>query len=375
MPVFFGLSSSSVSLPDRDFQIIDRIEFSKAFRMAISEAEKRIDCLIDGKTMKFLIETISDTEQKLRQIRNYPHNVKLRCITEITRANLNECKELMKIFEVYNIASLKGNFVLIDNREYLGYLQNESGGERFLHSTNPSFVDSQRFMINALFMSAMPAQQRILEIGRASGNEITETISDPRRLKSKLVEMIQSAVYEIAVLFSTKNSFLVAEREGILAELQLISKNITKVKILVMQDEEVKEISTSKLKMLDQNIQVNYLQHFLPTKIIMLIVDQTMSITSEIKADTEEGFHTAIGSSTLSNSGSTVFSNISIFDSLWIQAELAKQAQARKAYFQVFRGLKLKDEVYNKTWTNSNSESPPSTLLPHSPAKSDDHKS
>jgi hypothetical protein len=307
--------------------------------------------------MKFLLEAISENEQKLRQMRNYPYNVKLRCITEITRANISECKELMKIFEVYNIPSLRGNFMLVDNREYLAYLRNGSGRERFLHSTDPFFVDSQRFMADALFMSAIPAQQRIIEIGRGSGNETTETISDPTYLKSKLVEMIQSAVYEISVLFSTKNSFFVAEREGILAELQNASKNITKVKILVMQDEEVKEVSASKLKMVDQNVQVNYLHQFLPTKIFMLIVDQTMSITSEIKADTEEGFHQSVGLSTLSNSESTVFSNTSMFDSLWVQAELAKQSQARKAYFQVFKGLKLKDEVYNRAWTSSDNSS------------------
>ncbi len=352
------MSSSSISLPEKeDFQIIDRSHFSKTFSTAISNATKLVDCIIDGQTMEFLLKTISDNEQKLRQIRNYPYDVKLRCITEITRANISECKELMKIFEVYNIPSLRGNFMLIDGREYLGYLRNGSGRERFLHSTDPFFVDSQRFMADALFMSAIPAQQRIIEIGRGSGNETTETISDPTYLKSKLVEMIQSAVYEISVLFSTKNSFFVAEREGILAELQNASKNITKVKILVMQDEEVKEVSASKLKMVDQNVQVNYLHQFLPTKIFMLIVDQTMSITSEIKADTEEGFHQSVGLSTFSNSESTVFSNTSMFDSLWVQAELAKQSQARKAYFQVFKGLKLKDEVYNRAWTSSDNSS------------------
>jgi hypothetical protein len=42
-----------------------------------------------------------------------------------------------------------------------------------------------------------------------------------------------------------------------------------------------------------------------------------------------------------------------MFESLWIQAELEKQNKARQAYFQVFKGFKLKDEIYSRRWSSN----------------------
>ncbi len=198
---------------------------------------------------------------------------------------------------------------------------------------------------------ALPASQRITEIGRGSGEEFIETIRDPARVKSLISDLLRSAVYEIAILFSTRNSFLMAEREGILDEIGQTSRDV-RVKILVMYDEAVKEISDTKLKVPHQNVQVNYLQQLLPTRITTLITDQAKILTIEVNDDTKETFREAVGLSTYSNSESTVFSNVSMFESLWIQSELDKQTKARQAYFQLFKGFRLKDEVYNRRWSS-----------------------
>jgi hypothetical protein len=39
---------------------------------------------------------------------------------------------------------------------------------------------------------------------------------------------------------------------------------------------------------------------------------------------------------------------MSIFETLWIQSELDKQNKIKQAYFQMFKGLKLKDETYSR---------------------------
>jgi hypothetical protein len=142
-----------------------------------------------------------------------------------------------------------------------------------------------------------------------------------------------------------------AEREGILDEIGQTSRAV-RVRILVMYDEAVKEISDTKLKVPQQNVQVNYLQQLLPTRITTMITDQARTLTIEVNDDTRQAFREAIGLSTYSNSESTVFSNVSMFESLWIQAELDKQTKARQAYFQLFKGFRLKDEVYNRRWSS-----------------------
>jgi hypothetical protein len=213
-------------------------------------------------------------------------------------------------------------------------------------------LESQTFLVNNIFDRAIPAKVRILELGKGTGEEFMETIRDSFRVKTLISDLVRSAVYEIAILFSTKNSFLIAEREGILEEISQVSVSGIRVRILVMQDETVKEISDAKLKASHKDIQVNYLQQLLPTKITTLIIDQAKTLMIEVNDDTMETFEEAIGLSTYSNSESTVFSNFSMFESLWIQAELDKQSKARQAYFQLFKGFKLKDEIYGRRWSS-----------------------
>jgi hypothetical protein len=260
----------------------------------------------------------------------------------------------MKDLELYHISSLTGCFAIADDREYLGYLAcSTDGDEKLLCITGISFVDTQKFLFDVMFDRATPATQRIKEISKGTEEEFMETIRDTLKVKSLISSLVQSAAFEIAVLFSTKSSFLIAEREGILQEISNISASGIKVKILVMQDETVKEISDTKLKSPDLNVQVNYLQQLLPTKITTFIIDRAKSLTIEINDDSKETFSEAVGIGTYSNSESTVFSNVSVFESLWIQAEVDKQTQARQAYFKLFKGFRLKDEIYKRRWTSN----------------------
>jgi hypothetical protein len=54
-----------------------------------------------------------------------------------------------------------------------------------------------------------------------------------------------------------------------------------------------------------------------------------------------------------SNNESTVSSCTFIFETLWIQSEFDKQNKVKQAYFQIFKGLKLKDETYRRHWSPS----------------------
>jgi hypothetical protein len=40
-----------------------------------------------------------------------------------------------------------------------------------------------------------------------------------------------------------------------------------------------------------------------------------------------------------------------MFENLWIQAELERQNSIRDAYFKMFKGQKLRDEIYGRDWT------------------------
>ena len=335
----------------KDIQIVPDQNALEVISRAVSKVKKSIDCYFDSRNLLLMTNILSANNPQIKSLR--VNGARLRCITEINLENLAQCKEIMKEFELFHTSCMTGSFLIADDIEYVGYLTSEKGrAEKLLRIVNPSFVETQKFLVNTILDKALPANHRIKELGKGTEAEFMETIRDPARIKSLVAELLRSAIYEIAILFSTKNSFLIAEREGILEEIGRLSVHGVKAKILVMQeDETVKEISNTKLKTLHQNVQVNYLQQFLPTKITTLIIDQTKTLTIEVNDDTKRTFQDSIGLCTYSNSESTVFSNVSIFESLWIQSELDKQNKARQAYFQLFKGFQLKDEVYNRRWS------------------------
>jgi hypothetical protein len=58
-----------------------------------------------------------------------------------------------------------------------------------------------------------------------------------------------------------------------------------------------------------------------------------------------------VGIGIYSNNESTVSSCISIFETLWIQSEFDKQNKVKQAYFKMFKGFELRDEVYDRRWS------------------------
>jgi hypothetical protein len=39
-----------------------------------------------------------------------------------------------------------------------------------------------------------------------------------------------------------------------------------------------------------------------------------------------------------------------MFDLLWIQSDFEKQSKIKQAYFQMFKGITLKEETYKREW-------------------------
>jgi hypothetical protein len=74
-------------------------------------------------------------------------------------------------------------------------------------------------------------------------------------------------------------------------------------------------------------------------------------LTIEVKDDSKDNFSEATGLATYSNTESTVFADYSMFENLWIQAEIERQSSIRQAYFKMFNGQKLRDEIYKRDWT------------------------
>ena len=160
-----------------------------------------------------------------------------------------------------------------------------------------------------------------------------------------------SAKDEILLLFSTSNSYYRAKYGGMLNLLWQIPNDVT-VRVLIQAGDDLeKDAIREELRRSLRQIRVQYIGKPLQTKIVSLVVDQATSVAIEISDDTKETFEEATGPAIYSNSEMTVSSCIAIFETLWVQSELDKQNKIKQAYFQMFKGLKLKDETYMRRWS------------------------
>jgi hypothetical protein len=321
----------------------------------ISHVKNTFDCCIDQDEVILIMEN----ERLWNAIKNLKNKgIRVRFVTTVNQENIASCKQLMKIGEVFHNDGVKGSFQIVDGTNYLCYITENEGKSHnkeqkhqlFLSDTK-SFVDIQQYLFDNLCNKAFSAGEKIKEIERGIRRDFTDTINEPAEIKKIVFNQLMSAKDELLLLFSTSNSFYRAKYGGMLNLLGLIPNDVT-VKVLIQtQDNLERDAVEVELRESVKQIHVQYITKPLQTEIVAVVVDQANSAAIEIRDDTKETFEEATGPAIYSNSEMTVSSCISIFETLWIQSELDKQNKVKQAYFQMFKGLKLKDETYIRRWS------------------------
>jgi hypothetical protein len=339
-----------------DFHLITNKEPSQglAHYNFLSDATKTIDCYVSqlsksgAPLSKALFEFLTTAEKK--------KDISVRIVTTINTENIGFAKQLARHLNVYHVDRTEGNFCIIDGVLYFCDIEN-SGHEanhfhRQLLSKHLSFVRLQQNLFENLLNHAIPARDRIKEVERGIQREYIETIRDLSSISQIVRERIETAGFDAQVLFATINSFYWAEKNGIIDLLGDASSRGVKVRVLIkIDDETMKEISKHKIKQRHDRINVNFIRQSLKSKITTFIIDQSFSLTIDVNDDTTNNFSQPNALATYSNSESTVLTDYSMFENLWIQAERERHHTIRQGYFEIFSGRKLKDEIYEKDWT------------------------
>jgi hypothetical protein len=322
----------------------------------ISNIRERIDFCIDQNGTALLTED-EKLWNAIKDLKN--KGVTVRFVTTLTDRNISFCRQMMKCGEVFHNDKVKGNFQIADGTDYLCYIA-ENGDQfegkqqqqlQLFHANTKSFVDMQQYLFDNLCNNATPAKEKIKEIGRGIRNDFTDTINEPQEITKILTNLLMSSRDEILLLFSTTNSFYRAKYSGMLNSIRQVSNDVT-VKVLIHSSEDVtKEPIQEELEQSHRQIRVQYITKSLQSKIMIVVVDQATSVAVEVKDDSNKTFKDASAVAIYSNSKSTVSSCISIFETLWIESELDKQNKIKQAYFQMFKGLDLKDEFYSRRWS------------------------
>jgi two-component system, OmpR family, sensor histidine kinase VicK len=337
-----------------DFQLIIGKKSSKSSRHTNSLiAAETLDCYLSQLSKSE--PTFSNSLLEFLRTADKKKMPRVRIVTVINPENLELAKELARQFSVYHIDGSGGDFCIIDGTTYLYDIENSNikmaGYHRQLISNNHTFVKLQQNLFENLLNHATPARDKIREVEHGVQSEYIKTIQDPSSILQLVRERIETAGFDIQALFATINSFYRAESDGIIDLLESARARGINVRVLIrIDDETMKDISKDMIKKKHDPINVNFIRQTLRSKITTFILDQSFSLTIEVKDDSKDNFSEATGLATYSNSESTVFTDYSMFENLWIQAELERQNSIRQAYFKMFNGQKLKDEIYKRDW-------------------------
>jgi hypothetical protein len=144
----------------------------------INKSKYRYDVYADSKGPFFVVKMEALRKAYIEFVRRGGH---IRFITDITKENIDYCKEMMKFVELRHIEGIKG-IVRINEEEYQSNLaiQESKLATILFRSTFNKVVKVHQHMFDNLWNTAIPVEQRIkeieIEVGDSRSKESHKTI-------------------------------------------------------------------------------------------------------------------------------------------------------------------------------------------------------
>src|SRR5215467_6274930 len=311
--------------------IEDPDDVIKEISRLIANSNELCTCLTSG-GMQYSFNHFSEIRKKILKKQKKGEHRGIRYVSNITQDN----SKFVKVFldagiRIRHVKNLPPMSFGVSDKEIAATIEKMEGGrmvQSLLLSNEPAYIDHFRSIFEDLWAKGIDAEDRIKAIEEGVDSEGIEIIQDPLEIQNLVFSLIQKAMKEILVMYSTANAFHRQERAG---KIQLLKEAATergvKFRILTPKDELIVETARKlmigrKPQKPNKNISIRYIQPHLQTKVTILIVDRKYSLAIELKDDTKQKSVEAIGLATYSNSQSTVLSYVAIFESLWTQTEL-----------------------------------------------------
>ena len=306
--------------------------------------------------------------------------VKHRFVTEITKENIEYCKELAKYVELRHLDGVKGNFAIIDGKEY-GATANISEFQpptEFIYSNVKEFVEQQQYFFNTLWNKAIPADKRIREIEEGVEPETVQTLNNSSEIQKLANKLVGSAKKELLIVFPTAAEFYRQQNDsnGFLKKLKA-SVATTRERHASSKKKRVAGTLDIRIAVPGDNANDNLLRHFqnlsqkarqekkyysptrirseiryidavLSTNVAVIIVDRKHSLVIEVKDNKHDDYYYTLKSNNVvsakkegnavqkvhglaiyTNSTALVMSTVSMFELLWTHIELYEELKLR----------------------------------------------
>jgi signal transduction histidine kinase len=276
-------------------------------------------------------------------------DIGLRCILKINRQNMEIVAKFLEIEGVHirhTNNPLPINFEVSDKNFNLSMRTAEKIDTSYLFSIpDPSLIKYYKSTFEQLWNESLDAKIKINDLRSNLSREeegFTELIENPYKTQQLLIRHVQKAAKEILIILPSVNAFLRYEKIEIfrILEKKLLHNNYNNtnsnkknrnklvVKILTPANNKLEKDITSiynRIKNTDKqkgNIEFRRIESLSAINTGCVIIDKKDLLVIELKDDFKDNFLEAIGSSIYSNTPTTVFSYISIFDTLWTETEL-----------------------------------------------------
>ena len=252
--------------------------------------------------------------------------VKIRSITEITKENLEYCKQLENYVQLRHLGGVRGNFAVSETEYVATAIINEKEPvTETIYSNAKVILEQHRYFFETLWNKAIPAEQRIRELEQGIEPEFLEVITDGGRAAQLIVEFAKSVKREAQLLLPQPMTMERAKKLGIWDFLIEAANNGAQIQVIspitTTNEHLAKEITARA-----QNIKI------LPGPVStpgMFIVDNKRYFRSEEKDPDASEAADAISVMIYSNNISGVESFRSLFEILWQQLEMYEKLNAQ----------------------------------------------
>ena len=277
-----------------------------------------------------------DTFKEILELHRSGKHLGIRWVTKIEDNEDSRLLEVIKTFmklgmQIRHVTTIPPMSFGVSEKETGVTVENMRGGSlnaSTIFSSEPAIVEQFAAIFEELWNKGINAKERIEEIESHTMTFI-DIIHNPAEIQKRYHALVASAREHVLLFLPTTTAYIREEKIGIFESLEQAVARGANIRILLPTDKEIEEKIQQKIK-LKKGFEIRKIKTTNTTEARskILIVDNRTYLMVELKDNTRETFVEAVGSAIISNSKSTVLSYITMFDSLWRQAELYEKLEA-----------------------------------------------
>ena len=259
--------------------------------------------------------------------------LKIRSITEITKENLEYCKQLGGYVQLRHLDGLRGNFAVSETEYVATAIINEKEPvTETIYSNAKAILEQHRYFFETLWNKAIPAEQRIRELEQGVEREFVEVITDGARATQLFVEFASSVKKEAQLILSQPTVMERTRKLGMWDLLIEAANNGAQIQVISPITNNNEQLA-KEITVRAPNIKI------FPGPVStagMFIVDNKRYFRAEDKDPEASEVADAISVMIYSNNVNGVKSFKSLFEILWQQMEMYEKLSAHNAMQREF---------------------------------------